>query len=200
MSNSELNLWKNTFYLDPTSPTGLRWKVFNNAIKEECKRYQGDVAGFKKRTKDGSFSYYRVKLKGKNYAVHRIVWSLYNDNAIPEKHVINHIDCNTFNNSIDNLEICAQIENTRRRKEHVGVGLSIANTSGYTGISLDRKEDKLRGKISYYYAAFYNDEGGKTHKKHFSINKYGEIEALRLAREWREDNMNKLKLLNIGYK
>ena len=191
----DIELLKNTFFLDSTSETGLRWAVFNQAIKQEAKRYPGDVAGFKKRVRGGGFDYYRVKLKGTNYAVHRIVWVLYHNKNIPEGYVINHKDGNTFNNNIDNLEICLQKENMRRRKDHTGAGLSKSNSSGTTGVVVDNKIDKLRGKESLYYKAVWSDIYGKQKTKAFSVKKYGEELAEFLAQEYRQ---HQIDLLNLG--
>lgn len=183
--------FSDVFYYDETSPSGLRWKVFNRAIMPENKRYPGDVAGFKKQIAGGEFMYYRVKLNGINYAVHRIVWELH-FGAIPEGYVINHKDCNTFNNKLSNLEICTQKENMRRRKDHVGVGLSKANTSGKTGVSLDIKIDKKSGKTNEYFKAFWTDLDGNHKSKRFKISEYGYDEAFRLASEYRDLVINNM--------
>lgn len=195
----DIELLNSTFYLDPTSETGLMWRVFNRAIKEESKRFPGDVAGFKKRIAGGGFDYYRVKLKGINYAVHRIVWVLHHNKNIPVGYVINHKDGNTFNNSIENLEICLQKENMRRRKDHTGVSLSRANSSGTTGVVLDNKVDKLRGKESLYYKAIWSDIFGRQRSKAFSVKKYGQELAEFLAQEYRQHQIDLLNLMGAGY-
>lgn len=175
------------FYYDESSPSGLRWRVFNRAIKEENKRFPGDIAGFKKRIVGGNFMYYRVKLNAKNYAVHRIIWELIYGN-IPEGWVINHKNCDTFDNKLSNLEICTHKENMNRRKDHVGIGTSIANTSGKTGVALDIKTDKKSGKTNRYFKAFWTDKNGKICSKCFNIGILGEDEAFRLASECRDLN------------
>lgn len=199
MKAIDLALLNSTFYLDDTSETGLRWKVFNRAIKEESKRYFGDVAGFKKRLANGDFDYYRVKLNGENYAVHRIIWVLHYQTDIPEGYVVNHKDCNTFNNKIDNLELCLQKYNMRRRKDHAGISLSKANTSGKTGVVLDVKVDKLRGTASVYYKAIWSELSGKQKSKAFSVKKFGEELAEFLASEYRLHQIDLLNLMGAGY-
>ena len=179
--------FNSAFYYDETSPSCLRWKVFNRAIKLENKRYPGDAAGFKKQVAGGEFMYYRVKLKGVNYAVHRIVWEL-NFGTIPKGYVINHKDCNTFNNRLDNLEICTQRENMRRRKDHTGVGFSKANSSGKTGVSLDIKVDSKTGKITEYFKAFWTDVDGRIKSKCFNIEKLGRDIAFTMASNYRDEN------------
>jgi hypothetical protein len=195
----DLELLDRTFYLDETSETGMRWKVFNRAIKDASKRFPGDIAGFKKAITGGGHDYYRVKLQGTNYAVHRIVWALHNNMDIPEGYVINHKDCNTFNNRIENLEICLQKENMRRRKDHADLGVSKANTSGKTGVVIDTKVDKLRGTESVYYKAVWSDIDGKQRSKSFSVKKLGEELAEFLASEYRRHQIDLLNLQGAGY-
>lgn len=193
------DLLTSTFELDDKSPTGLRWKVFNRAINPTAQRFPGDVAGFKKRASGGGFDYYRVKLEGKNYAVHRIVWYLYHGEDIPDGYVVNHKDCNTFNNKIDNLEVCLQKINMRRRKDHTGVSVSKANKSGVTGVGLDIKKDSKRGTISVYYRASWSLEDGKQRSKSFSVKKYGEELAEFLAWEYRRHMIDLLRIQGLGY-
>lgn len=58
----------------------------------------------------GQGKYYKVvlwksKYDGKNYPVHRLVAETFipNPDGLP---VVNHKDCNKFNNKVDNLEWC----------------------------------------------------------------------------------------------
>lgn len=58
--------------------------------------------------------YYAVQMrrwgKQRNYSVHRLVAKAFIPNPckLPE---VNHLDCNTLNNNIDNLEWCTRAEN-----------------------------------------------------------------------------------------
>lgn len=190
--------WKEYFYVDSSSESGLRWAAFNRAIKEENKRFVGDVAGFRKTAEDGTESYYRVKLNGQNYAVHRIIWTMM-CGPIPTDYVINHIDNNIFNNDLENLEVCPRPINMRRRKDHTGNGISKANTSGFTGISFDVKWNKEKTKSVSYVKAFASLITGKLTAKCFRIDKYGKEEALRLAIAWRDAKIAELNELGAGY-
>ena len=82
--------------------------------------------------------YWRIKLTKdgieKNYTVSRLVWSAFNGD-IPEGMDVNHIDENTDNNSIDNLNLMTRKENInwgtaieRRRKTMKGLKKGIFNT------------------------------------------------------------------------
>lgn len=190
--------WNEYFYVDSSSESGLRWLVFNRAIKEENQRFQGDIAGFKKMDENGNESYFRVKLNGQNYAVHRIIWTMM-CGPIPTGYVVNHIDNNIFNNDLENLEVCPREVNMRRRKDHTGNGISKANTSGFTGISFDTKWNKEKTKSVSYVKAFASLITGKLTAKCFRIDKYGEEEALRLAIKWRDAKIAELNELGAGY-
>lgn len=190
--------WPDYFYIDPSSESGIRWKVFNKAINPKSKRYPGDVAGFKKTDKDGTKTYYRVKLKGKNYQVHRIVWELVYG-TIPDGFVINHKDCNGLNNKIENLEICTQEINMRRRKDHVGAGLSNANKSGFTGVFEDIKWNKDKTRCVIYAKAFYSDLNGRQITKSFRYDVYGKDQAFELAKDWRQKAIEDLNVRGAGY-
>ena len=52
----------------------------------------------------------RQNNKGKNVFVHRLVCEYFKDNY-SKKCVVNHIDGDKLNNSLDNLECCTQKEN-----------------------------------------------------------------------------------------
>lgn len=56
--------------------------------------------------------------KSQNYYIHRLVAMAFlpNPNNLPE---VNHIDCNTVNNSVENLEWCTHADNIRH-SERVG--------------------------------------------------------------------------------
>ena len=70
----------------------------------------GAIKAFKDRQ-----GYFRVKLcvggQGKDYAVHRLVADAF-IGPIPDGLTVNHMDCDTTNNSVSNLEICTRHENT----------------------------------------------------------------------------------------
>ena len=62
----------------------------------------------------GRDGYLKVKLckdgKEKTFSVHRLVWSAFNG-PIPEGMQINHLDENTLNNKLDNLNLMTPKEN-----------------------------------------------------------------------------------------
>lgn len=82
----------------------LLWKVSrSNAISI------GQEAGT-----DYAKGYKRVYFNGKTYAVHRVIWELFNG-KIPDGMHIDHIDGNASNNRIENLRLATPSQNAMNR-------------------------------------------------------------------------------------
>lgn len=79
--------------------------------------------------------YRTVRIKGKRYLTHRLIWILFNGN-IPDKYEIDHIDGDTLNNDLNNLRCVTPSINRRNMK------MPNTNTSGYVGVSWDKKNKK----------------------------------------------------------
>lgn len=172
---------KEYFYLDATSPTLLRWN--KTILSGEYRNVESTV----KHSPAGSLmskGYNRVNLLNKAFYVHRILWVLYHGKDIPKDKVINHIDGNRLNNSIENLQLCTQQQNCARtiRKP--------AGSSGIVGVSI---KTSSMGVKSYYATLRFH---GRLYEKGFSHKKYGEDVALLNAIKWREDKIKELN--NIG--
>lgn len=170
------------FQYDLTSETGLRWK------KQSGTRKIGDQAGRLTWRTKGSPNSARVQFMGQMYQVHRIIYQIMIGEILDDM-VVDHIDGNPFNNCIFNLKVKTLANNSRNLK------LDIRNVSGYAGISLRHSN---YGKNLNYLASFVDFDGKRKHKN-FSILKYGEEIALKLAREWRDNNISRLKTLGFEY-
>ena len=119
-------------YYDQSSPSGLRWKVArSNRVKKDS------IAGSK--DKDG---YYQVKVCGKVYKAHRVVWFLHHG-AIPDGLEIDHKDRKRDNNKIDNLQV----------KSHRGNCLNTSRSNKYPGVQPSgqrfKQEIRIEGKLTY---------------------------------------------------
>lgn len=159
-------------YYDVTSPTFLRWK-FETA---PGKRKTGGVAGCVYSNK-----YATVSINSKPYFAHRLIWVLFNKTEIPRGYVINHIDCNPSNNSIDNLELVTYAENNKRKSCHIG-RLCSNNKSGINRVR--ETVTKPRGGCVFYNVTVVWYENSKQRNKSFAYLKYGKEEAWRLAIEF----------------
>lgn len=189
------------FEYDTSSPTFLRWK---NPLKHS-KRKIGDIAGCVEKDRYATVSY-----KLKPYAVHRLIWVMFNNKEIPFGMVINHIDCNPSNNSIDNLECVSIKENNRKKSPHVLGKLMPNNLSGITGVYRSKTTPHgVKGKAYYNWTAIVYENETMSNRS-FSILRYGEELAKEMAIAWRkakecceEDKVLSDKLVedfNIKYK
>lgn len=97
---------------DSTSPTLLRWKVDRKSLRGFTHRSAGSVAGYL----DTSKGYVKLKINGKKFSAHRIIYSLFYKTDIPENLVIDHIDRNRSNNLPENLKLTTFSNNNKNRK------------------------------------------------------------------------------------
>jgi len=95
------------FYVDASSPSGLRWKTDRYTLKTHGYQLakKDEVAGCKVKTT----GYWRYM----NMACHRIVYALVYGEC-PAGLTIDHVDGNKDNNDIRNLELVTAGENSRR--------------------------------------------------------------------------------------
>lgn len=169
-------------YYDEKSPTCLRRRIdtiCNNGGKGSR---AGDKAGS---TSNGTRL---VKVLGKMYLIHKVVWILH-FGKIPDGYVVDHIDGNPSNNRITNLRVLTQAENCRNQK------LAKNNKSGVSGVILHKHG---KGK-SDAWKAQYVDLNGKVITKSFTISIYGNDEAFRLACEYRRNALETLNSQGAGY-
>ena len=98
----------------------------------------------------------------------------------PENLVVDHINRNTLDNRKSNLRNVSNSDNMKN------MSIRKDNRSGRKGISY---ETGKRYKVEWY-------ENGQKKTKSFSINKYGEKEALRMANEFRDIIDEKLNIVS----
>lgn len=166
-------------YYDETSPTFLKWATAPFASVRKVDGIAGSI---------GRGGYVTLTINRQKLLAHRIIWTLHNNKEIPRGYIINHIDSNPSNNSINNLECITFAENNRRKKCH-----SVETT----GVSKTKTCPK-GGKIFWSYTGTCTINN-KVVNKSFAILKYGEQEAFRLACEWRKEQIRLLNEQGAGY-
>lgn len=89
----------------------LYWKKLFSDNCRNGKAKVGEIAGNFHRTS----GYYIVRLGGKRYQTHRILYQMYNNITLSSDQRIDHFDLNRTNNRKDNLRICTDSENNMNR-------------------------------------------------------------------------------------
>jgi hypothetical protein len=133
----------------------IYWKV-----DMHTRKYKGRVAGTV--TPKG---YIVVTVGRKNYRVHRVVFLMHHGYAPP---FIDHINGDKADNRIENLRAANKRENAWNQV------VRCSNTSGYKGVSLNRKLNK--------WCAYLSIDGKRKHLGVFE-SKDDAAEAVRVARE-----------------
>lgn len=106
--------------------------------------------------------YWEVKLLGKVFKVHRLIYFLLNPESDQSLYV-DHLDGNKLNNRINNLRLCTKRINSKNRKKNKNSPL------GFKGISV-----RVVKKIEYMRCRVRID--GKLFEKYFNIAKEGGYE------------------------
>lgn len=177
----DFNEFNDKFYLDESSPSGLRYKTDVYAGKDGTSliKRKGDIAGnLVECDKSWSISHCRKTLK-----VHRIVFLLYYG-RIDSSKVIDHIDGCPSNNQISNLR---EVDHKTNRRN---LCKDKRNSTGVSGVSFAPSTGTYKCYISTDTTRL---------AKSFSISKYGKDEALRLAIAWRQQKLQELNQQGAGY-
>lgn len=109
-----------------------------NKISRGAKAHQNAEAGFVAHSK--LTDYRHVKIQGKRYMVHRILMKMYGENITSELEV-DHKNHDGLDNRICNLSIVTKTDNHKNRN------IAQNNSSGYTGISFNKRLNKWQSYI-----------------------------------------------------
>lgn len=63
--------------------------------------------------------YIRVRIAGKEYRAHRLIWEMHYG-AIPDGMLVDHIDRDVFNNRIENLRLATRQQNNANKGKVLG--------------------------------------------------------------------------------
>jgi hypothetical protein len=165
----------NRYFIDPDSPSGLSKK-----LKNGNKKQVGSLQ-FRYKSKQPAGWFVNVST-GNKIAVHRIIMQLLG-NTLSSESIVNHINCNPCDNRIENLEVCSQQENNKRKSGTLNICLPSNNSSGFVGIM---EVTNINKGFSYKYAMATWSDNGKSKSKKFSYNKYGKELAWQLASQHRK--------------
>lgn len=183
--------WKEHFYLDETSPSGL-CRLKNVYTPNGGLRYKANTpVGSRHYKVSGKPSSWEVKLGGTIYLAHRIIWILLYG-SIDTELVIDHFDGDAFNNSYNNLKLKTARANCQNLSKN------ISNTSGTTGVHLQSYQKK-DGTITKYWMATWHNPPRKIHTKCFPVNKYGYSLAKEMAVLARKEAIENLNLNGQSY-
>ena len=143
----------------------LYWKAVK---KSKNSRFNNKLAGSLRN--DG---YIGIYIKGEYFFAHRIIWEMFKG-EIPEGKTIDHKDLNRANNRISNLRLCDQYQNNMNKTK------TIANKSGYKGVSFHKQKKKWVAKIgvkgkSKFLGFFDSPEEAAEAYKQRAIELYGEF-------------------------
>jgi hypothetical protein len=119
--------------------------------------------------------YRKVKIKGRMYLVHRLVWKL--AYGVWPANDIDHFDGDRLNNRLSNLRDVTRAINVRNSRRRVD------NSSGIVGVSQIYHPTK-------FWAAQWFDEKKKS--KWFSVAKHGEEAAKQMAIDYRAARIKEL--------
>lgn len=117
-----------TFEIDETSPSGLRWKT-----KGRKKTNSGKIAGH-------PTIYWSVVFKKLKYRVHRIIYQMSNKiDKLDGNVIIDHIDGDRQNNNISNLRISTPQQNRWNSNRENKIP---SYKSGYYSIMINFRKDQ----------------------------------------------------------
>jgi hypothetical protein len=108
--------------------------VFRDAYAKKGRKRKDNTAGAVY-----SNGYLYLRINGKRYLAHRIAWKLLHGFDPPKE--VDHKDTNRLNNRAKNLRLADESEQSRNS------GLSVANTSGYKGVSFNAKKKRWVARI-----------------------------------------------------
>lgn len=104
------------------------------------------------------------------------------------KNLIDHIDGDTDNNRFSNLRVATDYINGKNKGKYK------SNSTGVTGIHVNEKVPGV-----FYYVATWREVDKTVGAKSFNINKLGDVEAFRLACEYRRNKIEELNKQGAGY-
>jgi len=126
-----------------------------------------------------------IRIVANDASLHRIGLHQFIVNNYDNNMVIDHINRDPLDNRKNNLRITTRAINSTNAKARKN------NNCEIRGVY---KRDERPGIAKASWVCEWTDENHKRHSKSFSIAKYGEDEAFRLAKSLREEKMKEMKI------
>lgn len=125
----------------------LYWRERADALKQWNSKHAGKQAGC-----PSGHGYIKIRLAGRSYYAHQIVFLMHHG-YIPE--VVDHVDCDAGNNSIENLRAASKSLNGMNRDRPIN------NTSGNKGVVWHKAARKWMASVvvagKKVYLGLYTD-------------------------------------------
>lgn len=149
--------WHETFKYEPS--TGYLINRFNRGNAHRAGEIAGSLSAW-----DG---YVKVKLLGRRFQAHRVIWEMVNG-QIQDGMEIDHINGLRADNRLSNLRLVTRSGNQRNKS------LQRNNTSGYMGVYLNKKSGRYIAQIginglSTYIGSFNTAE--QAHQAHMMASR-----------------------------
>ncbi len=141
----------------------LYWKMQNRGMPRDLQKPAGFI---QKNSK-----YVSIIISSKKYLVHRVIFFMHH-NYLPE--YIDHIDCNTLNNNIENLRAATKSQNNMNRTHQKN------STTKTKNVYMDVQKQKWLVRVVkngvQYHGGFFDDiESAKKHVCEFRKKIHGEF-------------------------
>lgn len=167
--------WSELVYYDDSSPSKLRW-LKGNRSWGTSQRKSGEMAGCLSPS-----GYYVLTHLKFTYTISRIVWIL-QKGYLPRNIAVNHISCDPSDNSISNLELRSDAENSALNKTAV---YKIPRKNSKNTQPYITEQSTHCGK--YWSARVqYRNKDNTLERKSYSYLKYGKEGAWEMARAFLE--------------
>lgn len=185
--------WKDHFYLDKNSPSGLSRKndFYTGENYLALKHRSGTPVGSKSYRNKTIPMAWVVTLNKVHYKASRIIWKMYYGN-IDETMVIDHLDGDPFNNSIENLSMKTYRANAQNNAKRRNSMREIVGVSRTTRVGRNSKE-------YFYWKAGWRGMDGKDYTKNFSCLVLGEDIAKQSAIDHRNLQISLLNAAGASY-
>lgn len=176
------------FYYDDKSLSGIAYKNDKRCghMGNGIASVKGNMAGWVDRN-----GYWRVKVGDRTYQTNRVVWYLING-SLDDDLVVDHIDGNPSNNSIENLRAISETMNMENKSKYSN------NTSGVCGVKWHCPSSRNPKNTTYAVAAWHNRLGQKR-SRGFSTSIHGLLPAFLMACNYRDKMIAQLNEQGASY-